>query len=379
MPSSPPCSPPQDWTPEGGSESLNKKFNTHGSLGKRAKKLDKGILTIRFEMPFNVSCKGCNHTIARGVRFNAEKKRVGQYYSTPIYSFRMTSTCCATAIEVHTDPKAAEYVVVEGAERCVGGAGAGTRYGDENPLDLEGTTEVELLSREERDELAADPFAQLERQREMGTPVDALTTAAARRTGHGPALAHLGDLSDARWRDDYNVNKSLRRALRGQRKEAAATREEARELGLPEHVKLLPGTEEDAAAARAAFRSRAVTGQNIFDRNRAEKRRTIRSSSIFSGPGVGSGAGGSGGGGVTGSRGRIKTGGGAGSVGVLRTFGGIFGGGDGGGGYRSTSAAVAAKGLAARRSAASAASTQSRAMKLVKRRVEGSGSVLKRS
>ena len=47
-------------------------------LGKRANKLDKGILTIRFEMPFNVSCRGCKHTIARGVRFDAEKKTVGE-------------------------------------------------------------------------------------------------------------------------------------------------------------------------------------------------------------------------------------------------------------------------------------------------------------
>jgi coiled-coil domain-containing protein 130 len=75
----------------------------------------------------------------------------------------MLSTCCATAIEIHTDPKSAEYIITEGADRNVGGSGAGTRYGDEKALDLEGTIEVELQSREERDEMLSDPFAKLER------------------------------------------------------------------------------------------------------------------------------------------------------------------------------------------------------------------------
>ena len=48
-----------------------------------------------------------------GVRFNAEKKAIGKYHSTPIYSFRMISPCCNQTIEVHTDPKAAEYILVE--------------------------------------------------------------------------------------------------------------------------------------------------------------------------------------------------------------------------------------------------------------------------
>ena len=43
-----------------------------------------GVLTIRFEMPFNVRCGACEHMIAKGVRFNAEKRKVGNYYSTPI-------------------------------------------------------------------------------------------------------------------------------------------------------------------------------------------------------------------------------------------------------------------------------------------------------
>lgn len=39
----------------------------------------------RFEMPFNVWCGGCESMIAKGVRFNAEKKQVGNYYSTKVF------------------------------------------------------------------------------------------------------------------------------------------------------------------------------------------------------------------------------------------------------------------------------------------------------
>jgi len=59
-----------DYRPEDGS--LNKaRGAAPGGLGKRAKKLDQGILVIRFEMPFNVWCTGCRHMIAKGARTRA--------------------------------------------------------------------------------------------------------------------------------------------------------------------------------------------------------------------------------------------------------------------------------------------------------------------
>ena len=94
-------------------------YNGQHPLRERAKKLDQGILVIRFEMPFNVWCNGCGHLIGKGVRFNAEKKAIGNYYSTKIWSFSMTSPCCQEHIEVQTDPKNHEYIVVAGARRKV--------------------------------------------------------------------------------------------------------------------------------------------------------------------------------------------------------------------------------------------------------------------
>ena len=40
-----------------------------------------------------------------GVRYNAEKKKIGNYYSTPIYSFRCKCHLCDGWFEIQTDPK----------------------------------------------------------------------------------------------------------------------------------------------------------------------------------------------------------------------------------------------------------------------------------
>ena len=90
-------------------------------LRERARKLHLGILIVRFEMPFNIWCLNCNSHIGRGVRFNAEKKKIGMYHSTPILSFRMKCHLCGGWFEIQTDPKESEYVVVDGARRQIAG------------------------------------------------------------------------------------------------------------------------------------------------------------------------------------------------------------------------------------------------------------------
>ena len=59
----------------------------------------------RFEMPYNIWCGGCNSHIGMGVRYNAEKSKVGNYYTTPIYKFRMKCHLCDNHFEIQTDPK----------------------------------------------------------------------------------------------------------------------------------------------------------------------------------------------------------------------------------------------------------------------------------
>ncbi|KAF7312158.1 Inositol polyphosphate phosphatase [Mycena indigotica] len=96
--------------------SLNSYRGKH-ALGDRARKLDQGILITRFELPFNIWCGTCNNHIGMGVRYNAEKKKIGNYYSTPIFSFRCKCHLCDGWFEIQTDPKNTRYVVVSGARQ----------------------------------------------------------------------------------------------------------------------------------------------------------------------------------------------------------------------------------------------------------------------
>lgn len=90
---------PPSWDPSKGS--LNKFHNSH-SLRARARKLSEGIMIIRFEMPYNVWCLACGKHIGMGVRYNAEKKKIGNYHSTPIWQFRMKCHLCSAWMEIQT-------------------------------------------------------------------------------------------------------------------------------------------------------------------------------------------------------------------------------------------------------------------------------------
>ncbi|RAL17301.1 Saf4/Yju2 family protein [Aspergillus homomorphus CBS 101889] len=157
--------PDQEGTTSG--NALHKKH----PLGARARHLKTtGALIVRFEMPFAVWCTTCQPhetLIGQGVRFNAEKKKVGSYYSTPIYSFRMKHTPCGGWIEIRTDPRNTEYVVVEGGRRrdtgdaardlggeiVVGGVGQGKSKEEDPFARLEGKVEDKKRGDEERDRI----------------------------------------------------------------------------------------------------------------------------------------------------------------------------------------------------------------------------------
>lgn len=52
-----------------------------------------------------------------GVRYNAEKSKVGSYYTTPIYQFRMKCHLCDNHFTLQTDPSKFDYSINEGAKR----------------------------------------------------------------------------------------------------------------------------------------------------------------------------------------------------------------------------------------------------------------------
>ena len=52
-----------------------------------------------------------------GVRYNAQKTKVGMYFTTPIHQFRMKCHLCDQHFEIRTDPKNLDYVILSGAKR----------------------------------------------------------------------------------------------------------------------------------------------------------------------------------------------------------------------------------------------------------------------
>ncbi|KAF9608773.1 hypothetical protein IFM89_011394 [Coptis chinensis] len=238
---------PPEWTPNQGS--LNK-FHGQHALRERARKLDQGILIIRFEMPFNIWCGGCNSMIAKGVRFNAEKKQVGNYYSTKIWNFSMKSACCKHEIVIQTDPKNCEYVIMSGAQRKM------------EDFDVEDAETFDLPADEERGKLA-DPFYRLEHQEED----------LQKKKEAEPLLVRLQRVSDVRHSDDYTLNKALRARLRNQTKRVAEEEAVSRRMGLG--IRLLPKSEEDAATAKQ------VKFCSGFEKNKREKRAAIAAAPVF--------------------------------------------------------------------------------------------------
>ncbi|CAM1506457.1 Fc.00g060980.m01.CDS01 [Cosmosporella sp. VM-42] len=214
-----------------GTTSGNKLNNKH-ALGARASKLrTHGILTVRFEMPYPIWCTTCPKPtiIGQGVRFNAEKKRVGNYYTTPIWSFRFKHVECGGWIEMRTDPKNTAYAVVEGAKK--------RDTGEEKAKEGDSV----ILTDQEREALRKNAFASLEKTIEDREQLKQATE----------RIHELMDASSRHWDDPYTQNQKLRKAFRAGRKERE--RDADASEGLKDRMSLgidiLPATEEDARRA----------------------------------------------------------------------------------------------------------------------------------
>ncbi|XP_043280008.1 coiled-coil domain-containing protein 130 homolog [Venturia canescens] len=185
---------PPDYDPRVGG--LNKFMGTH-ALRERARKLHMGILIIRFEMPYNIWCEGCGNHIGMGVRYNAEKTKIGMYYSTPLYQFRMKCHLCDNHFEIKTDPANLDYVIVSGARR------------QENRWDPKENEQVVPETKEVSRRLYDDAMYKLEH----GT--NDVKTARFRDSALNSAIA----LNKAQWSDDYASNCALRTSFRARKKE----------------------------------------------------------------------------------------------------------------------------------------------------------------
>jgi coiled-coil domain-containing protein 130 len=218
---------------------------------------------VRFEMPFAVWCHTCkpHAIIGQGVRFNAEKKKVGYYYSTPIWQFRMKHTACEGWIEIRTDPKNTQYVVTEG--------GKARDYGEDKVREGEGG--VQILTEEERERRRNDAFAQLEGKVEEKQA----TKDTAKR------IEELYVERERDWGDTWRANRRMRESFRRERKFRKREEEKTEVIKnrIGTEMDLLPETEEDARRARLVDFD-GVAGSSIDDAgSKAVFRRASKSTS----------------------------------------------------------------------------------------------------
>ncbi|KAL9010474.1 MAG: hypothetical protein Q9173_004592 [Seirophora scorigena] len=213
-------------------QALGQDAGLQHALGSRARKAPLGILTVRFEMPFPIWCTTCKPNpmiIGQGVRFNAEKKKVGNYYSTPVYSFRMKHTACGGWIEIRTDPKNTAYVVVEGARKRDTGDDV-AREGD-----------LVIESAEEKEKRQSNAFAVLEGKVEEKRQVFSDKT----------RIEELWVDKEKAWDDPYERSRKLRKVFRDEKKirEKDEEKTEALRDRMSLGMELLAESEEDRRRA----------------------------------------------------------------------------------------------------------------------------------
>lgn len=244
---------PPEWTPKQGS--INKFRGSH-PLRERARKLDQGILVIRFEMPFNIWCGGCGNHIGMGVRYNSEKSKVGMYYTTPIYKFRMKCHLCTNHFEIQSDPQNLDYTVLNGARR---------QEGRWDPTENEQVTPED---KEVSKKLANDAMFKLEH----GVEDKDKKKAAA------PIIYKLENLQ-GRWKDDYALNQHLRKQFRTKKKEIKEAEEVDKKLMLRNSlsIPLLPETADDARIAELM----RLTPIDTFEKRQLQKRIEIDSRPVL--------------------------------------------------------------------------------------------------
>jgi coiled-coil domain-containing protein 130 len=155
-----------------------------------------------------------------GVRYNAEKKKIGMYYSTPIFSFRCKCHLCSGWFEIQTDPQNTRYVVVSGARR---------KEEDWDPAENGGFAVIDTDSKTE----PADPLAALEKTTDAQTHATKV---------QAPRLEQLEDLSAYYNDDPYTHSQRARKRFRAEKKVEQAREEADKSLkqkyGLPAELAL---------------------------------------------------------------------------------------------------------------------------------------------
>lgn len=167
-----------------------------------------------------------------GVRYNAEKTKVGMYHSTPVYKFSMPCHLCAGRIVMQTDPQNFDYIILEGARRKM------------QKWDPEENEQIVFADYAEKKKLALDSMYHLEHNvQDKHKAVDV-----------APVLNQL-ETDRQSYKDDFTLNqiarKHFREAKRLALEESGKDRSLLNRLSLTgSEVRLLPEVNEDSRTAK---------------------------------------------------------------------------------------------------------------------------------
>jgi len=236
-------------------------------LRKRMK--SEGVLVVRFEMPHNVWCGGCERHIARGVRFNAEKKASGKYLSTTILEFSMKCPSCPMIFKIKTDPKNADYEFIEGCRKQATAGSDPVDDNDDEASELSIMNDIATGS-SSSSSTAAKSTMMIQRRRER-KKTDALfrleceTEDRLIAARENERLIAIADAQEARYgADRLLANGAARRIVRESIKESSVRALEGAAMGL-EGIELLPVIEQDFEIASKVMKERNRSSLTIED------------------------------------------------------------------------------------------------------------------
>lgn len=131
---------------------------------------------------------------------------MGNYYSTPIYSFTFKCHLCGGVIKIQTDPQNTDYKIISGSRRIAA----------DGRDETSGATAVRhLFTREGKH---ADPLAALEKS----------LAETAKENERNKRLADLYDSNQRQWEDAYTQSQKLRKIHRDERNAMKSRQREVR-------------------------------------------------------------------------------------------------------------------------------------------------------
>ncbi|CDW84099.1 UNKNOWN [Stylonychia lemnae] len=219
--------------------------------------MSQGAPKIRFEMMFNVRCLKCQNSIGKGVRFNAQKRTVGQYLSTKIYEFQMNCHLCSNRLVVRTDPKGCDYILYSGLEK---------RAASENP-EQQQLAQSQIDQHKRRELIDNNAFYKLENANEDKLRADADI----------PRLQKILEIKQNN-KDDFEWNKLLRKRMRENKQELIELEKEQQKpknFGL-EMIKTLEEKDQERVNQIRMYQS-----TNNYRKHKMIARDDIKRQSIF--------------------------------------------------------------------------------------------------